>query len=142
MYNGDGDVIDSTAYAKGDFYNTYLGLEPRLGIVYQLNEVSSIKASYSRNYQYIQQAQNSVAGSPLNIWFPASPNVKPQIGDQIALGYFRNFKEGLIETSAEIYYKYISNAVDFRDHAELLLNKYLEGELLIGKGWGYGLNLW
>jgi hypothetical protein len=138
MYNEDGDVIDSTTYTKGDFYNTYWGLEPRLGIVYQLNEISSVKASYSRNYQYIQQAQNSVAGSPLNIWFPASLNVKPQIGDQIALGYFRNFKEGLIETSAEIYYKYISNAVDFRDHAELLLNKYLEGELLIGKGWGYG----
>lgn len=137
-YNADGDVIDSTAYGNGDFYNTYLGLEPRLGLVYQLNEVSSLKASYSRNYQYIQQAQNSVAGSPLNIWFPASPNVKPQIGDQVALGYFRNFREGLFETSAEIYYKNIKNAVDFRDHAELLLNKYLEGELLIGKGWGYG----
>lgn len=138
IYNTDGDIVDSTVYSKGDFYNTYWGLEPRLGIVYQLNEISSVKASYSRNYQYIQQAQNSVAGSPLNIWFPASPNVKPQIGDQVALGYFRNFKEGLFETSAEVYYKYISNAVDFRDHAELLLNKYLEGELLIGKGWGYG----
>ncbi len=137
-YNADGDVVDSTAYAKGDFYNTYWGIEPRLGMVYQLNEVSSLKASYSRNYQYIQQAQNSVAGSPLNIWFPASPNVKPQIGDQVALGYFRNFREGLFETSAEVYYKNIKNAVDFRDHAELLLNKYLEGELLIGKGWGYG----
>jgi hypothetical protein len=137
-YNADGDVVDSTAYAKGDFYNTYWGIEPRLGMVYQLNELSSLKASYSRNYQYIQQAQNSVAGSPLNIWFPASPNVKPQIGDQVALGYFRNFREGLFETSAEVYYKNIKNAVDFRDHAELLLNKYLEGELLIGKGWGYG----
>ncbi len=138
MFNEEGDVVDSTVYSNGDFYNTYWGLEPRIGVVYQLNEVSSIKASYSRNYQYIQQAQNSVAGSPLNIWFPASPNVKPQIGDQVALGYFRNFKEGLFETSAEVYYKKIKNAVDFRDHAELLLNKYLEGELLIGKGWGYG----
>lgn len=138
MFNEDGDIVDSTVYSNGNFYNTYWGLEPRIGIVYQLNEVSSLKASYSRNYQYIQQAQNSVAGSPLNIWFPASPNVKPQIGDQVALGYFRNFKEGLFETSAEIYYKYITNAVDFRDHAELLLNKYLEGELLFGKGWGYG----
>jgi len=138
-YNEEGIVIDSTANAKGDFYNTYLGLEPRLGVVYQLNEISSLKASYSRNYQYIQQAQNSVAGSPLNIWFPASPNVKPQIGDQIAAGYFRNFKEGMYETSVEAYYKIISDAVDFRDHASLLLNKYLEGELLFGRGYGYGL---
>jgi len=138
-YNEEGIVIDSTANAKGDFYNTYLGFEPRLGVVYQLNEISSLKASYSRNYQYIQQAQNSVAGSPLNIWFPASPNVKPQIGDQIAAGYFRNFKEGMYETSAEAYYKIISDAVDFRDHASLLLNKYLEGELLFGRGYGYGL---
>jgi len=138
-YNEEGIVIDSTANAKGDFYNTYLGFEPRLGVVYQLNEISSLKASYSRNYQYIQQAQNSVAGSPLNIWFPASPNVKPQIGDQIAAGYFRNFKEGMYETSAEAYYKIISDAVDFKDHASLLLNKYLEGELLFGRGYGYGL---
>jgi hypothetical protein len=140
-YNAEGDVIDSTNYSRGDFYKTYWGLEPRVGIVYQLNEVSSLKASYSRNYQYIQQAQNSVAGSPLNIWFPASPNVKPQIGDQVALGYFRNFKEGNFETSAEMYYKSITNAVDFRDFAELLLNKYLEGELLFGNGWSYGIEL-
>lgn len=138
-YNEEGYVIDSTVNAKGDFYNTYLGFEPRLGVVYQLNEISSLKASYSRNYQYIQQAQNSVAGSPLNIWFPASPNVKPQIGDQFAAGYFRNFKEGMFETSAEAYYKIISDAVDFKDHANLLLNKYLEGELLFGRGYGYGL---
>ena len=138
-YNEEGSVIDSTVNTKGDFYNTYMGLEPRLGIVFQLSEISSLKASYSRNYQYIQQAQNSVAGSPLNIWFPASPNVKPQIGDQIAAGYFRNFKEGMFETSVEAYYKIISDAVDFKDHANLLLNKYLEGELLFGGGYGYGL---
>lgn len=143
VYNFDstGTMVDSTAYASGDFYNTYSGLEPRLGIVYMLNEKSSIKASYSRNIQYIQQAQNSTAGSPLHVWFPASPNVKPQIGDQYALGYFRNFFDGLFETSVEGYYKTTSNAIDFRDHADLLLNKYFEGELLTGKGWSYGIEV-
>lgn len=143
VYNFDstGTRLDSTSYANGDFYNTYSGLEPRLGIVYMLNEKSSIKASYSRNIQYIQQAQNSTAGSPLHVWFPASPNVKPQIGDQYALGYFRNFFDGLFETSVEGYYKTTSNAIDFRDHADLLLNKYFEGELLTGKGWSYGVEV-
>ncbi len=138
-YDSAGAVTDSTVYDSRNIYNTYYGIEPRLGINFRINEISSVKASYSRNYQYIQQAQNSTAGSPLNIWFSASPNIKPQIGNQIALGYFRNFKEGMFETSAEAYYKFIEDAIDFRDHADLLLNKHLEGELLIGKGYGYGI---
>lgn len=138
QYDPEGQPIDSTVYSKGDFYKTYFGFEPRLGAVFQLSETSSIKASYSRNYQYLQQAQNSTAGSPFSIWFSSSPNVKPQFSDQFALGYFRNFKEGIYETSTEIYYKDIKNAIDFRDHADLLLNKHIEGELLIGRGYGYG----
>jgi hypothetical protein len=138
-YDELGHVTDSVDYPGGEIYNTYLGLEPRLGIVFKLNEISSIKASYSRNFQYIQQAENSTGGSPLSIWFPASQNVKPQIGNQFALGYFRNFKKGLIETSVEAYYKNVKNAIDFKDHADLLLNKFIEGELLFGKGWSYGV---
>ena len=138
-YDSEGNPVDSTLYSNGDFFNTYTGFEPRLGIVFLLNEVSSVKASYSKNIQYLQQAQNSTAGSPLHIWFPASPNILPQTGHQYALGYFRNFNNGIIETSAEAYYKITNNAIDFRDHAELLLNKYIEGEMLRGKGWGYGI---
>lgn len=140
-YDNEGNPMDSTYYSGGDFYNTYTALEPRLGLVYLLNEQTSLKASYSRNVQYIQQAQNSTAGSPFHVWFPASPNIKPQSGHQFAIGYFRNFKEGMFETSLEGYYKIIDDAVDFRDHAELLLNKYLEGEILSGSGWAYGAEL-
>ncbi len=140
-YNPEGQPVDSSVYSKGDFYNSYFGLEPRIGLVLQLNENSSVKASYSRNYQYLQQAQNSTAGSPLSIWFSSSPNVKPQFSDQFAVGYFRNFMNGMFETSVEGYYKDIKNAIDFRDHADLLLNKYIEGELLFGTGYGYGIEL-
>ncbi len=129
----------SETYSKGDFYNTYMGFEPRLGINYILNEVSSVKASYSRTYQYIQLAQNSTAGTPLDLWFAASPNVKPQIADQVATGYFRNYKNNTIETSVEVYYKSMQNTIDFKDHAQLLLNKELEGELRFGKSWSYGI---
>lgn len=141
IYNYDDhyELVDSTVYDKGEFFSPYYGLEPRLGLTYILNEFSSIKASYSRTRQYIHLAQNSTAGTPLDIWFPSSPNVKPQIADQVALGYFRNFRHNTIETSVEGYYKKFNNAVDFKDHAELLLNKLFEGELRFGEGQAYGL---
>lgn len=141
IYNFDDnyDKIDSTVYPKGEIFNTYMGLEPRFGISYLLNDYSSIKVNYSRTRQYMQLAQNSTAGTPLDIWFPASPNVKPQIADQVALGYFRNFNENAIETSVEVYYKNMKNAIDFKDFAEVLLNEQLEGELRFGKAWSYGI---
>ena len=140
IYNFDSlyNPIDSTVYTSGDFYNSYYGIEPRLGILYTFNERSSIKASYSRTNQYLQLAQNSAAGTPLDIWFPASPNIKPQVSDQGAIGYFRNFLHNTIETSVEVYYKHMNNVIDFKDFAVLLLNEKIEGEVREGKGWSYG----
>jgi len=138
-YNDEFVKMDSSAYDSREFYSPYWGLEPRLGAVFLLNEVSSLKASYSRTRQYVHLAQNSTAGTPLDVWFPSSPNVKPQIADQVALGYFRNFLDNRIEASAEAYYKYTQNAVDFKDHADLLLNKEYEGELRFGEAWAYGI---
>jgi hypothetical protein len=140
-YNEAFIMTDSTVYSGGDFYNTYWGLEPRFGMTFLLNESSSLKASYSHTYQYLQLAQNSTAGTPLDIWFSASPNVEPQVSDQVAAGYFRNFRKNTIETSVELYYKNMRNSIDFKDHAELLLNKQLEGELRFGKGWAYGIEV-
>jgi len=140
IYNFDSiyQPIDSTVYPSGTLYNTYFGIEPRIGILYTFNEKSSVKASYSRTNQYLQLAQNSTAGTPLDIWFPASPNIKPQIANQCALGYFRNFRKNTIETSVEVYYKHMNNVIDFKDFAELLLNEQIEGEVRSGKGWSYG----
>jgi len=140
-YSGDYTKIDSSVYGSGAFFSPYHGLEPRMGATFLLNEVSSVKASYSRTRQYIHLAQNSTAGTPLDVWFPSSPNVKPQIADQIALGYFRNFDKNRIEASAEAYYKYGRNAIDFKDHADLLLNKEYEGELRFGETRAYGIEL-
>lgn len=140
-FDSNYDAYDYTVYKKGDFYNTYTNLEPRLGVTYTINERSSVKACYSHTAQYLQQASNSQAGAPLDIWFPASPNVKPQRSDQFALGYFRNFSNNTIETSAEVYYKTLRKVIDFKDFASLLLNEKLEGELRIGEGEAYGLEL-
>jgi len=140
-YNDDYEVVDSTAHTFGEIYNTYMGLEPRLGIKYQFDDKNSMKASYSRTRQHVQLAQNTRAGTPLDIWFPASPNVKPQISDQYALGYFRNFLDNKLEVSLEGYYKKMQNTIDFKDHANMLLNPKLEGELRFGSARSYGVEL-
>ncbi len=143
VYNYDPDFqpVDSTVYGSGNFFHRYGGFEPRLAFSFMLGEVSSLKASYSRTRQYIHLAQNSTAGTPLDVWFPSSPNVNPQVSDQVALGYFRNLWGDRLEASLEAYYKKINNAIDFKDHANLLINPYMEGELRIGEGTSYGLEL-
>jgi hypothetical protein len=137
-YNSEFNTTDSTIYPSGKFFHTYYGIEPRLGILYEFNEKSSVKASYARTNQYLQLAQNSTAGTPLDIWFPASANVKPQLCDQVAMGYFRNFRHNTVETSFELYYKWMQHVIDFKDFAVLLLNDTLEGQLRTGKAWSYG----
>lgn len=136
-YTDDFEIQD-TVYVDKGVYNSQGGLEPRMGMRYSLSDEASIKASYNRTYQYVQIASNSTGSSPLDVWFPASGNVKPQIADQIAAGYFRNFKANTYEASVELYYKWMQNSVDFKNQAQLLLNEALEGELRIGTSEAYG----
>ncbi len=125
-------------YRRGEVYKTQSTLEPRLGATWRLDGRSSLKASYNRSAQYIQLASNSSAGSPLDVWFQASPNVRPQLCDQVAAGYFRNFADDAFETSLEVYYKNMKNVIDFRDHAQLMVNHDLEQELRFGRGEAWG----
>jgi len=141
-YDDDYEVVDSTFYGKGEFFHAYHGPEPRVAATYLLNEKHSIKASYSRTRQYLQMASNSTSGTPLDIWFPSSPNIMPQTSDQVSAGYFRNFLDNRIESSVELYYKKMNNTIDFKDHALLFLNPRLEGELRIGEASSYGAELY
>lgn len=136
------DVSDTLTYTKGKVFNTYKGWEPRLGLRLITDEWSSVKASYNRTVQYVHLATNTSSSTPIDYWFPCSPNIKPQLADQIALGYFRNFKQDMFETSLEIYYKKMKNVIDFRDHAETLLNQAYEGEIRIGEAYSYGAELY
>ncbi len=137
-YDEDGDVVDSRIYKSGEIVKSYGGLEPRLGVTYLLNETTSVKASFGRNRQYLHLVSNSNAGTPIDLWIPSSNNVKPQIADQIALGYFRNFDNNTFEGSVEVYYKDMQNQVDYKTGAELVFNENVESQLLFGKGWSYG----
>lgn len=137
-YDENYDLSDSLKYKSGEIYNTYFNIEPRVGLRYKLSSNKSIKASYNRTVQYMHQASNSQSASPLDIWIMSTPNVKPQMADQVAVGYFQNFQNNRFETSVELYYKTTQNALDFKDHAELLLNRQLEGEFRFGKARSYG----
>lgn len=120
------------------FYGTYMHLEPRFGFTYLLSDNISIKGSYSRNAQYLQLAQNSNAGTPIDYWFSASNNIKPQLCDQIGLGYFQNLLGNGLETSVEIFYKNMKNTIDFKDFGNIILNQKMEGELRYGTSYSYG----
>ena len=126
---------------KGKITHHRQQFDPRIGATYILNDLHSLKASYSRTTQFIQLASNSTSGSPLDFWFPASENVKPQKCDQTAVGYFRNFASNEYELSTEIYYKDLKDVIDFKEHAQLMLNENLEEELRFGKGYSYGMEL-
>jgi hypothetical protein len=125
-------------YANGETIKLYGGFEPRLSGRYQLNEVSSVKASYNRNYQYMHLLSNTTTSSPTDIWVPSSNNVKPQIADQTAIGYFRNFKDNMFECSVEAYYKTLKNQIDYKNGADLFTNAELESELEYGNGRAFG----
>ncbi len=142
VYNFDDshNYIDSTVYGRGDIYNTWSGLEPRLGARYALNDISSLKASYNRNLQYLHLASFSDGGNPLDIWVPSSKRIRPQIGNQFSLGYFRNLhtKGTILEGSVEVFYKKMDNQIDFKENAWLMLNPRIEGEFRFGDARAYG----
>ena len=128
--------------ANGETIKMYNVPEPRLAVNYTINDKSSIKLGYNRMTQYLHIVSNTAASTPLDIYTPVTNNIKPLIADQITLGYFRNFKENMFESSAEIYYKDLQNQLDYVDNANLLLNRYLEADLVQGKGRAYGAELY
>jgi hypothetical protein len=137
-FDDTGAVTDSTIYKSNQVFKTYGGWEPRLGVVYVLNQKSSVKASYNRIYQYLHLLQNTTTSTPFDLWVPCSQIVHPQIGDQVALGYFRNFKDNMYEGSVEVYYKNMQNQIDYKPGASLLFNRAVETQLAFGRGWAYG----
>lgn len=134
-------ISDTLNYSSGEFYNTYAGLEPRVNIAYQLNKKSSIKASFNRMFQYMHLVQNTTASTGQEFWIPSNQYIKPQRADQVAVGYFRNFKNNIWEFSAEVYYKDMQNTVEVIDNADLDFTEPIESQLVQGQGRAYGLEL-
>ena len=140
-YDADANVLTSTAYDSGDIVESYLNLEPRLSLSYTINPSSSVKAAYSRNTQNIHLLSNSNASSPSDLYVMSSNNVKPEIADQVSAGYFRNFKDNTYEFSAELYYKWLQNQIDYKNGAQIQANENVESQLVYGDGRAYGVEL-
>lgn len=139
----NGVLTDSQFLEKGKFGKTYVNIEPRISANYRINEVSSVKGAYSRNTQNLHLLSNSNSGNPTDQWIGSSYTVKPEIADQISLGYSRNFNNNNYELNAEIYYKSMQNQIDFKNGAQISFDTAadVESELLFGKGRAYGLEL-
>lgn len=134
----NGILTDSVVLASGKFGKTYFNLEPRFQFNYIINEQSSIKGGYARNTQHLHLLGNSTSSSPTDQWIGNSYNIKPEISDQLSIGYSRNFKENIYQASIEVYYKSMKNQVDYKDAADVNTSADVESELLFGKGRAYG----
>lgn len=137
------DVVDRVEYGSGEVIQSYNVPEPRFSANYKISKEAAFKVSYNRMAQYLHLISNTAASVPLDVWTPSTNNIKPQIADQVAIGYFKNFGKNLdYEVSVESFYKDLQNQIDYIDGANLLLNTQLEAELLNGKGRAYGLELY
>ena len=131
-------LTDTVAYPGNASIRRYGYLEPRFAVNISLNRNTSLKMGYNRLAQYIHLLSNTSASSPLDVWTPSTNNIRPQLSDQLAVGVFRNFRDNMWESSVEIYYKTLQNQIDYIRNADLLLNPYVEGDLMYGKGRAYG----
>ena len=131
--------IDTISVSKSKSRKWFLNLEPRLAAAYQVSETSSIKASYNRTAQYIHLISNSSSPTPFDIYAPSGEFIEPQLGDQVALGYFKAFQNFSLES--EIYYKKVQNRIDYVDGADLIANDAIERVVLNGKARAYGIEL-
>jgi len=137
-FDENGIKTSKKTYKDGESIQFYGGLEPRLGLKFQFDESSSLKGGLSRNIQFMHLLNNTTTASPTDLWVPSSNNVKPQIVDQVSIGYFRNFSDNMFEASIETYYKSLQNQIDYRNGADLTFNAEYEGALTYGKGIAYG----
>jgi hypothetical protein len=141
-YDSEGNTADTAKFNSGQVVKTYINLEPRATFNYKISSSSSIKTAYARNVQNLHLISNSTSGNPTDLWIPSSNNVKPEIADQVSLGYYRNFADNKYEFSSEIYYKNLQNQIDYKNGAELNLNENVESQILFGQGRAYGLELY
>lgn len=134
----NGNRLDSAVYKKGQSVKSYGGLEPRATLRYSINDNNSIKAAVTRNIQYIHLVTNSGNTLPTDLWVPSTLKVKPQLSWQYSIGYFKNLKNGMFETSVELYYKNMDNQIEYREGYTPNTLKDAEDDFVFGKGWSYG----
>jgi len=136
LYN----LVDTITYGPGTIH-TYHGPELRFSARYKFNNATSLKLSYNRLRQNLHMLSNTTAISPTDTWKLSDPHIRPQVGDQVSLGFYRDLRDNTIETSIEVYYKYINDIIEYQSGANLLLNPHIETDLINGIGRAYGAEM-
>ena len=135
-------VTDTLFFPSGEVIADYSGLEPRASLSYLVNPRSSLKVSYHKMFQYIHLLSNSAALNPFAVWQPSNEYFRPQVGEQVGLGFFRNFNDNRIETSVELFYKTLDNVISYKDNSDLTSAPSLETETVTGEGRSYGVEMY
>lgn len=135
--DADRNKLDSTVYKSLENIKTYNGIEPRFTLRYTLDATTSLKASVSRNFQFIHLVSNASSTLPTDLWVPSTFRVRPQLSWQYAVGVFKNFRNNEYETSVEVYYKNMQNQIEYKEGYTPGLSDP-EEEFVFGKGWSYG----
>lgn len=138
--NSLNQTTDTIHYGKNKSVVAYNRVEPRLSARFTLDKKSSIKISFTTNYQYIHLASTTGLTLPTDVWVPSSDIVKPLLGIQASIGYYRNFFDNMFETSIEGYYKYMNNLIEYREGAvpEDNIKNNTDNNFVFGKGDSYG----
>ena len=135
------EPIGTVSYGKNETIAHFENLEPRFAISYAFNENQSVKGSYNRMSQYLHLISNTQSPTPLDVWAPSDRYLKPQLLDQVALGYFQNLKNDQFSLEVETFFKKIKNRVDYIDGANLIANETIERVVLSGRARAYGLEV-
>ena len=135
------EPIGTESFKRSDVIKSFTNIEPRASVAYQINNKSSVKASYNRMSQYLHLLSNTSSPTPLDVWTPSGRYIKPQLLDQYALGYFKTFTNNKYSLEIESFYKTIDNRIDYIDGADLIANNAIEQVILNGKARAYGLEL-
>ncbi|WP_242204923.1 TonB-dependent receptor [Aestuariivivens insulae] len=134
-------ITKNTTYKKGKVIKNYSGFEPRLALKYNLNDRKAFKLGYNRMFQYIHLISNTYSALPFDIWKPSGPHVKPLEVNQFSAGYAYDTPDRSYNFSIEGYYKTFNNIVEYKNGANLFINKNIETEMLNANGYAYGLEL-
>ena len=147
IFNSDLQIYEKATPIGSEYYGSnktiahFNNLEPRAAIAYQINDNQSVKMSYNRMVQYLQLISNTSSPTPLDVWTPSDNFIKPQIADQVAIGYFKNFNDDQYSLEVESYYKKVKNRLDYIDGANLIANDAIEQVILNGQMRSYGLEV-
>ena len=135
------EPITTESFKRSEVIERFYNLEPRASLAYQVNSSSSVKMSYNRMSQYLHLLSNTNSPTPLDIWTPSGKYIKPQLLDQFAVGYFKNFNDNKYSLELESFYKTVKNRIDYIDGADLIANNAIEQAILNGRAKAYGLEV-